>query len=312
MQIRPWNVPDDFERIAAIGSTAFWSPLTVEAMLSAEAEGFSPGGIRLRLVATTEGGLVVGYGTVWRRGFDEPGWFMTRVVVDADFRRQGIGTALLSRLEAFARENGATHFESRLKDTDPGWVLFAEARGYTVEGHHLGAKLAVGAFDETPHAAVIDRLGAEGVRFLSMNGPQSDALERSVYELNVLSNRDEPGCENEPFPPFADWRKNMLENPHIPLECFVVAAEGEKALALTFHEWVGTTGNLHTSFTGVAREARGRGLAMAVKLLAVRGAKQLGASWILTGSDSRNEPMLHLNQKLGYVAMPGMYRVYQR
>ena len=65
----------------------------------------------------------------------------------------------------------------------------------------------------------------------------------------------------------------------------------------------------YNAFTGVERDYRGRGLAQALKLLAVRFAQHYGAAYIRTNNDSQNAPMLAVNRKLGYRPEPGKYRL---
>jgi GNAT superfamily N-acetyltransferase len=57
--------------------------------------------------------------------------------------------------------------------------------------------------------------------------------------------------------------------------------------------------------TGVRREYRGQGLALALKLLSFRLMKERGYLQTLTNNDTANPPILHLNEKLGYKKRPG-------
>jgi GNAT superfamily N-acetyltransferase len=61
---------------------------------------------------------------------------------------------------------------------------------------------------------------------------------------------------------------------------------------------------LYTEFTGVRREHRGRGIAMALKLRAIDYAKRHGYREIRTWNSSLNAPMLGINVKLGFVKQP--------
>lgn len=224
------------------------------------------------------------------------------------WRRQGIGTALLGALESHARELGATCFETRFRDDHPKSLAFAEHRGYAVDGHHFGSQLDLQAFDETPFAPVISRLESEGIRCLSLADPHTAALEQSLYELCKAASADEPGFENEPFPPFAAWREDSLSG---PAGLVIVAADGDQAVAFS-HISPSANGNMRTHFTCVHRDYRGRDLALAVKLLAIWAGRRHGGQWLKTGSDSRNVAMLSINKKLGYVYMPGMYRCFKQ
>lgn len=59
--------------------------------------------------------------------------------------------------------------------------------------------------------------------------------------------------------------------------------------------------------TGVRPDARGLGLARALKLEVIRRAKAEGCTQLLTHNHSGNGPMLAVNQRLGYERRPGMW-----
>ena len=61
---------------------------------------------------------------------------------------------------------------------------------------------------------------------------------------------------------------------------------------------------MRTAFTATARAFRGRGIAQAVKLESLAQAIELGIERVRTSNDARNAPMLHINDALGYVALP--------
>lgn len=58
--------------------------------------------------------------------------------------------------------------------------------------------------------------------------------------------------------------------------------------------------------TGVEKAYRGRKLALALKLLAIRIAQAHDAATIRTGNDAENGPMLAINRKLGYQPWPSL------
>src|SRR5271165_7142807 len=59
--------------------------------------------------------------------------------------------------------------------------------------------------------------------------------------------------------------------------------------------------------TGSDRHYRGRKLGLAIKLLAIRYAKQHNFAYLYTNNDSQNAPMLAINVKLGYQRLNGNY-----
>jgi GNAT superfamily N-acetyltransferase len=64
-------------------------------------------------------------------------------------------------------------------------------------------------------------------------------------------------------------------------------------------------GIVTTAWTGVAPEARGRGVARALKLETLRQAIELGVDRVRTENDEENAAILHINEELGYKAVPG-------
>jgi GNAT superfamily N-acetyltransferase len=68
---------------------------------------------------------------------------------------------------------------------------------------------------------------------------------------------------------------------------------------------------VETSFTGVLREQRGKGLGRALKLEALVQAIDLGVVAVETEVDSENAPILHIDQELGYVEMPGRLELHR-
>lgn len=62
-------------------------------------------------------------------------------------------------------------------------------------------------------------------------------------------------------------------------------------------------------FTGVDPAWHGKGIALALKVLAIDCARRYGADYISTNNDSENAPMLAINRTLGYQPQPGFYRM---
>ena len=84
--------------------------------------------------------------------------------------------------------------------------------------------------------------------------------------------------------------------------------------ALDSGEIVGFTGGYLNSetkildqwLTAVRRNARGRGIAMVLKVRQISAAKLAGCMRIQTDNDSRNEGMLAINGKLGFERQPAV------
>jgi RimJ/RimL family protein N-acetyltransferase len=118
-----------------------------------------------------------------------------------------------------------------------------------------------------------------------------------------------PGTDGEhSWDSFEDFQKRVCQSDwYKPAGQMVVidTATGVWAAmsAITRLEGVEYAYNL---FTGVDSRYRGRKLAQAVKVLALRYARDvLGASTVRTHHNAKNLPMIAIDRKLGYVQMPG-------
>ena len=60
--------------------------------------------------------------------------------------------------------------------------------------------------------------------------------------------------------------------------------------------------------TGVLKEYRGRKIALALKLLAIRYSRACGAALLRTDNDSQNASILAINEKLGDKPQSGYFR----
>ena len=71
-------------------------------------------------------------------------------------------------------------------------------------------------------------------------------------------------------------------------------------------------GVAYTNFTGVARTERRKGLALAMKLSAVRELGKRGVRLFGTTNDEANAAMRGINARLGYVLRPPTIMVEKR
>jgi GNAT superfamily N-acetyltransferase len=110
----------------------------------------------------------------------------------------------------------------------------------------------------------------------------------------------------DPFtpPPFETWLRHVRDNPSTIPEGYFIALDGERYVGMSSLERRETGEDLETGFTCVLREYRGKGIAMALKLLAIGYARQRGVPFIRTENDSTNRPMLRINEALGFARQP--------
>ena len=120
----------------------------------------------------------------------------------------------------------------------------------------------------------------------------------------------------EPAPPVSPTSLPGLEasapddrltgsGPNALPEAQFLALDGDRYVGISaLYRPLAQPGVISQGLTGVLREYRGRGIAMALKLQTVRYAREGGYREIRTWNDARNRPMLRINEALGFVKQP--------
>jgi mycothiol synthase len=217
-----------------------------------------------------------------------------RLFVAREHRRRGIGRALMDHSLRFAVERGARSLRvAYLEEPDNPARPFLARRGFAELQRYHASHLDPRTFDPSPWRPLLERLRSEGVRILTY-AEVADTREnrRRIYDLDTELHADIPVVETEPLEPepFESWEATFARRDFSAL--FLAEAGGD---------WVGMVTALNWPFTGVKRAFRGRGIATALKVAAIRLAQERGLEKIETENCSANAPMLEINRKLGFV-----------
>lgn len=302
--------PADYDRLAEIYSLVSTAPATAEDFVRLDNQRAQSGPL-VRAVLTDGAGAIGAFGGLSVDPWQPAGTFSLQVMVDPAQMRQGLGSRLLTYLEAEGRGLGARRFASSVRDDYAEWLTWAERRGYRAIDQYFKSELLLCGFDPAPFRPAVERLQAAGYRFFTMADAGADQAEarRLLYDLDMDAARDEPGISVERWPPisFAEYCVQMFDTPLFDPQAVVIAAKDG--------EWAGFSGMHYRQqnnsgwvfFTGVRRAHRGRGLALALKLLGMEWAVRQGWSKVGTSNNSRNPAMLAVNRKLGFVPQPGLY-----
>jgi GNAT superfamily N-acetyltransferase len=237
------------------------------------------------LVAETKGAVV---GTGFASRTSTPGRAAAVVAVLPAYRRRGIGSALLEASLEHARELGASVVSGSLAEAELPW---AERRGFEACDREVELVLDLTGGAEPPvvpenieigelqkhELADAHALYAEGVADI----PSSEPLETS----------------------FEKWHRKMEAAPLV-----LVAREG--GCIVGYAELGRQTDDvLDHELTAVARTHRRRGIARALKQTQIAWAADHGYRRLITDADWANEAIRHLNESLGYRALPPLVYV---
>jgi RimJ/RimL family protein N-acetyltransferase len=192
-------------------------------------------------------------------------------------------------------------------DNRPESLAWAQRRGFRVSHHKFASSLVLAVFDERPFTGAIERVAASGIRFTSMAElPDTDENRRKLFDLNRETGRDIPNGDTT-FPSFEDFCQHVFESDWYTPAGQILALDGDEWVGLSSIRYIPANNSMYHNMTGVRRAHRGRGIAIALKLLTLRYAKSIGADFVRTHNDSDNAPMLAINRKLGYRPEPGVY-----
>jgi RimJ/RimL family protein N-acetyltransferase/L-amino acid N-acyltransferase YncA len=261
--------------------------------------------------AFDEQGALLGLYWTFRSRLEE-GRYYLNLIVEPIQRHQGVGSFLYQDMMEALIASQAKRLRIDVRDDFPEGQTFAERRGFVEKLHTLGMELDLEAFDDQPYAALIERLKGEGFQFTSMEALGNTAeAQRNLYVLNDTAASETPGSEGEhSWTSFDDFQKRVCQADwYKPGGQMIVidSANGAWAAmsAITRFEGADYAYNL---FTGVEKRYRGSKLAQAVKVLALRYAREtLHVNTVRTHHNTFNEPMLAIDRKLGYKPLPGVY-----
>jgi mycothiol synthase len=203
------------------------------------------------------------------------------------FRRKGVGTALLRALADYASSCGHRQLGSLVED--PGSLAFAEHFGFREDGRQVEQVRAISADEPVPDLS-------EGVRLVSL--AERPELSRRVYTELALEAFEDIPTPRKISITLEQWEREWINWP----EGSFVALAGE--------EIVGCAGLMRdddhpdraeNTLTAVRRDWRCRGLARALKETVIAWGSANGLREIYTWTQTGNENMRAVNEKLGYV-----------
>ena len=205
-------------------------------------------------------------------------------------------------LEGYAVEDEAEMLEAldRLgyeRDrTEKVWELDLKAHGWRLVQEARDARLKA------------QTTGVEMVTLAGWTDP--DALRR-LHLLSETTHEDVPTTYELPPESYENFVERV-SSPDKPHDRFWVALCGDRPVAMSFLRFPPVRGHVWTGYTCTDREFRGRGPARAVKLQTLSQAVELAVPRVLTGNDSENAAMLHINKTLGYDRRPGFVSLIKR
>jgi len=265
----------------------------------------------IQVVAESEQGELLGF--YWAtRDRSEPDQITFYLFVKPEQRGQGLGRRLYEDMARTLQEAQVQRLRINIWDTCSEGLAFAEQRGFVERWRQIAMALDLAAFDDRPYDEIIARLKDEGFRFTSMQElGNTEEAQRKLYVLNDTTSAETPGTDGErSWSSFDDFQKSVCQSDWYKPDGQMVVIDTKMGKWVAMSAITRLEGNdyAYNLFTGVDREYRGRKLAQAVKVLALRYARNvLKVDRVRTHHNAKNAPMIAIDRKFGYVQMPGTF-----
>ncbi|MGE5673929.1 MAG: N-acetyltransferase family protein [Mycobacterium leprae] len=298
--IRPF-VPADYEATAHTGTLAYEFPLDVEQMRYDD-EHRDPRCKHAWWSAEVDGQLVGGAGYFQFLGSYHPRKFVLDGWVSPAYQGSGIGRALFETVMAGLEPFEPLSVRASAREHMPWSIRFLTQRGFTEAMRSWESVIDLTGFTPTLYGETPPP-GVTIASYAALRQTEPD-LERRVYDLVTTTRLDMPSHQPLTTMEFEAWREKILSDPYFMPEAYFIAIQGDRYVGLSTLWRTAEQGKLHTGFTGVRRECRGGGIALALKVHALAWAKQQGYKEVETFNATTNGPMLHINERLGFVRQP--------
>ncbi len=238
-------------------------------------------------VVAEDGGRVVGFGLVnHMRWAFVPTKYRIDVTVHPDHRGRGHGSALYDALLDKVRARSGKTVAVAVKESMADGVRFLAKRGFREVKRDWESRLFVKGFDFARFATADARVAKQDIRIVTLADEMqrdSSALQKA-FELNEDCRMDIPSVDPPTRNTFEEFRRDDIDAPNAMLDAFFVAIDKDGRY--------------------LRRDARGKGIAMALKLRTVRYAVDNGVEHIKTWNDVHNRPMLSINEAMGFAKQP--------
>ena len=213
--------------------------------------------------------------------------------VTPQWRRRGVGSALLATLSDYAREKDLGHLLGRIDETDADSLTWAEHRGFIEIARETSLLLTLADVRDGPEPP--RPAGVELVSFAERR-----ELAAAAHQIECEAILDIPGAFPQSPTNFEAWLAANVELPGFLAAGSLVALHDGQPVGYAGLARVDNNVAQHL-LTGVLRTARRRGIATALKRAQIAWARRDGYQQLVTWTSSRNDPMRSINLKLGYI-----------
>jgi mycothiol synthase len=219
---------------------------------------------------------------------------------------------LTQELQAF----DVRDLEATVREDSSAELGFYIRNGFRELSRSFESSLDVATFKLDPWLEATKQQAQLGYEIRSLEALQifPDFRQR-FYDLHIQLERDVPTTSPHTAVSFEAFSKRHFDTSSLSLSRIFIMIKantnGFDWVGMTELETGDTDPDLHVGLTGVLREHRRQGLALALKLHSVQHAQTNGFPRIRTFNASTNRPMLEINERLGFEKEPARIELHK-
>src|SRR5881409_650209 len=284
LEVRDFK-PADYERLVEVFNSNFpdYTRSVVETRSRDESIDKTKYHLKRYSFVDKNTGSIIGFGEVSHiTDMYHPNKFALNIYVEPKRHGQGIGRAVYQRLTNHLKSLDAVTAWVQVKEDLPQQIGFFQRRG----------------FKESP-----TKVGRRGITISTLAEERAvdpDATKK-LHEVVQSIAEDIPQPSPYTRVSYEQWEAFELKNPSLLPDGYFIAKDGDRYVGLSV-VWKSDTEprSLYQGNTGVIREYRGKGVAVALKLKVIEYAREHGYEKVKTWNASNNAAMLAVNTKLGF------------
>lgn len=310
--LRPFT-SDDYPAVVAVRNVASPEFLVTEALLRFWDESGDERCRRARWVAEAPDGRIVGAGNYGQQvsTFD-PRRFTLEVHVFPEWQCRGVGRVLYEQVMSALTAFDPLSVRAFAREDKPRAVRFLTDRSFEEDMRDGRATLDLSAFDPATWTFADEAARAGGVTISTLAELSSEpGRDHKLHDLFGAIMADVPPLGKRVPVPFDTFVRSRLRRPDLLPDAYfiAVAPSGDYVGTSALHTVPQPDSNengpvIATGVTGVRREWRRKNIALALKVRGIAYARAHGYAHLRTWNASHNEPILALNDRLGFAREP--------